>query len=100
MAAREWEDHPATGKRAEVAKAEAHALQIQKDECFWVAAALMSLFHSSGRQIVGILQRLVAQPEHVQGRLAPGDCPRSAQSGIPCGLRTATGEIYVLARFR
>lgn len=45
-AARKWEEHPASGTPAEVAKAKKHALQIQKDEGFWVAAALMSLFHA------------------------------------------------------
>lgn len=45
-AAREWEEHPASGTPAEVAKAKRQALQIQKDERFWVATALMSRFHA------------------------------------------------------
>ena len=48
-AARNWEERPATGPPAEVAKARRHALQIQKDERFWVAAALMSLFYVPDR---------------------------------------------------
>lgn len=48
-AAREWETHPVSGTPAEVAKAKRHALQIQKDERFWIARALMSHFHVPNR---------------------------------------------------
>src|ERR1022692_138336 len=47
--ARDWEEHPASGTPAEVAKAQRHGLQIQKDERFWVVTALMSLFHARAR---------------------------------------------------
>src|SRR5258707_15002807 len=49
QAAKAWEGDPAAGSPGEVAKAKKHSLQIQKDERFWVATALMSLFHSPDR---------------------------------------------------
>ena len=48
-AAREWERHPVSGTPAEIAKAKKYALQIQKDERFWIARALMSHFHVQNR---------------------------------------------------
>ena len=48
-AARNWGEHPTSGTPAEVAKAQRHGLQIQKDERFWVVTALMSMFHAPDR---------------------------------------------------
>lgn len=68
-AAREWEEHPASGTPAEVAKAKKHALQIQKDERFWVAAALMSLFHAPDpvRAFAGMLASCLGAVPPVEG---------------------------------
>jgi hypothetical protein len=49
QAAKAWGEHPLTGPPAQVAKAQRHGLQIQKDERFWVVTALMSIFHAPGR---------------------------------------------------
>src|SRR5258708_28351603 len=59
-AAKAWEGDPAAGSPGEVAKAKKYSLQIQKDERFWVATALMSLFHSPQAQVaaLGIQVRL------------------------------------------
>jgi hypothetical protein len=48
-AAAEFRFEPAAGSPAEVRRARVRGRQMEKDERFWVAAALMSLFHADGK---------------------------------------------------
>lgn len=72
QAAKAWEGDPATGTAGEVAKAKKHSLQIQKDERFWVATALMSLFHSPNRvgALAAILRSCLGDVPPTEGRLS------------------------------
>ena len=72
QAAKAWEEDPAIGTPGEVAKAKKHSLQIQKDERFWVATALMSLFHSPDRvgALAGMLRSCLGDVPPMEGRPA------------------------------
>ena len=48
-AAAEFRLQPAAGSLAEARRARVRGRQMEKDERFWVAAALMSLFHADGK---------------------------------------------------
>jgi hypothetical protein len=48
-AAAEFRLEPAAGSPAEVRRTRVRGRQMEKDERFWVAAALMSLFHADGK---------------------------------------------------
>jgi hypothetical protein len=71
-AAKAWERDPATGTSGEVARAKRHSLQIQKDERFWVATALMSLFHSPDRvgALADMLRRCLGDVPPLEGWLS------------------------------
>ncbi len=69
QAAKDWAEHPLSGSPGEVAKAQKHGLQIQKDERFWVVTALMSIFHAPGRvpALAEMLRRCVGEVPPVEG---------------------------------
>ncbi len=71
-AAKAWEGDPAIGAPGEVARAKKHSLQIQKDERFWVATALMSLFHSPDRvgALADMLRSCLGDVPPMEGRLS------------------------------
>jgi hypothetical protein len=69
QAAANWGEHPLSGKPAEVAKAQKHGLQIQKDERFWVVTALMSAFHTPDRvaMLAAMLRRCLGVIPPIEG---------------------------------
>ncbi len=69
QAAKGWGEHPLSGTPAEVAKAQRHGLQIEKDERFWVVTTLMRLFHAPDRQSVlaKILRQCLGEVPPIEG---------------------------------
>jgi hypothetical protein len=49
QAHRDWAANPPAGSPAQQAQAKRRALQMQKNERFWIVTALMSIFHSRQR---------------------------------------------------
>lgn len=81
QAYRDWATNPPGGSPAQQAQAKRRALQMQKDERFWVVTALMSIFHSRQRLpvLAALLRRCLGEVPPMDGltswdqALAPED---------------------------
>jgi len=67
--ARAYAESPPIGSPADLAKALKAARQMEKDERFWVVAALMSAFHASHRvtTLTALLARCLGQTPPMAG---------------------------------
>jgi hypothetical protein len=69
QAYRDWVTNPPAGSRARQSQVKRRALQMQKDERFWIVTALMSIFHSRQRLplVAALLRRCLGDVPHMEG---------------------------------
>ena len=69
QAYRNWATNLPAGSPAQLAQAKKRALQMQKDERFWIVTALMSIFHSRPRLplVAALLRRCLGDVPHMDG---------------------------------
>ena len=69
QAYRDWVTNPPAGSPAQQAQAKKRALQMQKDERFWIVTALMSIFHPRQRLplVAALLRRCLGDVPHMDG---------------------------------
>ena len=69
QAYRDWVTNRPAGSPAQQAQAKRRALQMQKDERFWIVTALMSIFHSRQRLplVTALLRRCLGDVPHMDG---------------------------------